>query len=482
MWRKILLAVVVIGALGVVALPAAFAQNPVWRAEYYNNATLSGSPTVTRNENNLAFNWGQGSPDGQIPSDGFSARFSTDVFLQAGTYRFWALADDNVRVTFNFQQFAPVIDTFASGQVATLVSGDVQVPGAGSYHIQVDYRENTADAYLFVAFANAATNPNPPNFNITTNIPVGTSPWVVQYYSNNSLAGDPAAILSVTGVTNDWGTGSPLSNIPADNFSARWTSTQNLAGGTYTITARADDGVRVYVNGVLQINGWGGTPGQTYTVTLSLPGGNNTFVVEYQEFTDQAYITFNITQPGQVIVQPTPIPNQPVPTGVTAQVTAFRLNVRDFPSATSNVITRINRFESYPVVGRLGDNTWYQIAIGSQLGWVAGRYVTVSNPGAVPVITPGGVPTQPTPVPTVPSDPNAYIVTATPYTVNLRSGPSTSFGRVARLPAGQTARIVGRNSSNTWWQVNYNGIVGWASAQYAILQQGADPNRIPVTG
>jgi uncharacterized protein YraI len=98
------------------------------------------------------------------------------------------------------------------------------------------------------------------------------------------------------------------------------------------------------------------------------------------------------------------------------------------------------------------------------------------------VISAGGVPTQPTVVPTVSTDPNAYIVTATPYTVNLRSGPSTSFGRVARLPAGQTARIVGRTANNLWWQVNYNGIVGWASAQFAILQSGADASRIPVTG
>jgi hypothetical protein len=41
---------------------------------------------------------------------------------------------------------------------------------------------------------------------------------------------------------------------------------------------------------------------------------------------------------------------------------------------------------------------------------------------------------------------------------------------------------VGRTADNRWWQVNYNGIVGWSAAEFAIIQQGANISSIPVTG
>jgi uncharacterized protein YraI len=46
----------------------------------------------------------------------------------------------------------------------------------------------------------------------------------------------------------------------------------------------------------------------------------------------------------------------------------------------------------------------------------------------------------------------------------------------------QSAPVLGRNASGTWWQVNYNGIVGWASGNFAVIQGGANLNQIPITG
>jgi uncharacterized protein YraI len=64
----------------------------------------------------------------------------------------------------------------------------------------------------------------------------------------------------------------------------------------------------------------------------------------------------------------------------------------------------------------------------------------------------------------------------------VRSGPGTEFRRLATMPSGGTATIIGRNANNTWWQVDYAGIVGWASAQYAVIQQNANVDAIPITG
>ena len=473
MWRKALIVAVLVGLLSIVIGQPTLAQNPSWSAQYYNNPTLNGDPVVTRTDANIAFNWGIAAPVNGVNADNFSIRWATDIFLNAGTYRFYALADDKVRISFNFE--SPVINTFDNPAIGQTVTGDINVTTSGTYHIQVDYQEISDNAYAFVSFANLATNPTGPNFAAPVNVPISGAPWTAQYYSNTNLSGDPAAILSESSPSHNWGSGSPLPSVPADNFSARWTSVQALNGGNYVLQVRADDGVRVFVNGVLVINQFGGSTGQTYTANLTLPTGQNSFQVEFVEFSGDAFLDFQLSQPNA----PTAVPQQPQqPTGATATVTAFRLNVRAQPNPSATVLTRINRFETYPVTGRNASGTWYQISMSGQPGWVSGTYVTISNGANVPITdgTASGAPTTP------PTSPTGIIVTATPFNVNMRSGPGTQFRRLATLPAGATAQVVGRNASNTWWEINFNGIVGWATAQYAVIQQGANINSIPITG
>ncbi|WP_410968985.1 PA14 domain-containing protein, partial [Salmonella sp. SAL4444] len=76
---------------------------------------------------------------------------------------------------------------------------------------------------------------------------LGTGPWTAQYYANPTLSGSPTLIQTESSPTHDWGTGSPVVSIPPDNFSARWTSTRTVEAGTYQISVRVDDGVRVFV-------------------------------------------------------------------------------------------------------------------------------------------------------------------------------------------------------------------------------------------
>lgn len=487
MGRKfILVALLLLVSVVAFSQPLAAQSGAVWRAEFYNNGTLSGTPVLVRYDNAIGFNWSTGTPDPAVQADNFSVRWAADVNLPAGTYRFYAQADDNIRVIFNFG-YQPVIDTFAdSSKVGQLVTGDVNVPNAGTFHIQVDYRELTDQAYAYMTFANLASNPTFPGFPgqqqppaTGPGVPVTGGSWTAQYYANSNLSNDPSAIFTEGTPTHNWGSGSPLASIPADYFSARWTSIQNLTGGTYGITARADDGIRVYVNGVLQIDEWHSASGATYSRTLSLPAGSNTFVVEYFEATGNAFLEFNLTQ--GVYSYPTPVPtivvNPPATSGVTATVTAYRLNVRNQPSATTGaVISRISRYEQYPVIGRTADSLWLEIQVGAALGWVSARFVNVSPYGAViPVVGSGQ---------SAPGTPQATgnAVTATPYSVVVRSGPSTSNTRIGLFPVGATAPVIGRNSTSTWWQINYNGLIGWVSSAYAIISTTANIGAIPVTG
>lgn len=474
MSRKIIVVAGMLLLISVLLVQPAAAQGPVWIAQYYNNPTLAGDPVVTRNEGSINFNWGAGSPSAGVPTDGFSARFATDFVFPAGTYRFYMLADDEARVTINFQPI-PLINTLGQGRAGQTVSADVQLNGAT--HVQIDFVEVTGDAYLYLSWANLATNPQGPNFAPPVNVPINTGAWTVQYYSNPNLAGDPAAILTENAPGRDWGSGSPLASVPADNWSARWTSTQNLSAGQYQINVRADDGVRVWVNGSLVVNQWGGATGQTYSVTVNLVQGNNNFVVEFLEFGGLAFLDYRLTQFNPTIATPIPV-GQPVVSGAALTVTgAFRLNVRNLPSVSgSSILTRINRNETYSIVGRTADNAWYQINVNGVVGWVSARFVTTQNAGNVPIVNATGSGQGGGSVTT------GLTVTATPYTVNIRQGPGTQFARIARLPAGRNAQLVGRTATNQWFQVNYNGIVGWVAAEFVVLTPGANLNSVSITG
>ena len=225
MWRRFLAALIALAAFAVFVAPQpAAAQNVVWTGSYYSNPTLDGSPVFTRQDSSIAFNWGSGSPGNGIGNDNFSVRWATDVSLQAGTYRFYALVDDNVRVTVDFQM-TPLIDTFnqnqvGQNQVGQLIQRDISL-GNGTHHIQVDYNELTTNAFVFVSFANLATNPQGPNFAAPVNLPVAGGPWTAQYYPNTSLTGSPTLIQSEASPTHNWGNGSPTPSISNDNWSAR---------------------------------------------------------------------------------------------------------------------------------------------------------------------------------------------------------------------------------------------------------------------
>jgi hypothetical protein len=69
-------------------------QHGGWAGQYYDNKDLSGSPTLTRTDAKIKFDWGLGSPAHSLPVDDFSARWTSDVSFSAGTYTFFAKSDD----------------------------------------------------------------------------------------------------------------------------------------------------------------------------------------------------------------------------------------------------------------------------------------------------------------------------------------------------------------------------------------------------
>ena len=291
----------------------------------------------------------------------------------------------------------------------------------------------------------------------------GTS-WAAEYYNNIHLIGPPVHVDQVIEPGFNWTDTAPAPNLPADNWSVRYSGNVTLNGGLYEVLTRADDGVRVYVNGVLLVNEFHTSSGLTYRRQFQANTGQNTVVVEYYEGVGVAFLSFQI-QPVATI--PPTVPPLPVPTSATATVTAYYLNVRSAPGLHGSVLATIARGQTYPVIGRDAGSTWWQINVNGIVGWASGKYLQVYNSQYVPITAPG------TPTTT------QYTVTAL-VNLNIRQGPGTSYSVVGWLPIYQSARVTARNTASSWWQINYGGVTGWVSAYYASLPPGSNINLIPV--
>ena len=78
-----------------------------------------------------------------------------------------------------------------------------------------------------------------------------------RYYAGTRFDGAPKLSRADATVSFNWGTGSPGTGVPADQFSVRWTGQVTPAySQTYTFYARTDDGARLWIDDRLVIDRW----------------------------------------------------------------------------------------------------------------------------------------------------------------------------------------------------------------------------------
>jgi hypothetical protein len=136
--------------------------------------------------------------------------------------------------------------------------------------------------------AAATATPVPP---APTSTPVVITDWRGEYYNNTGLSGAPIVVRNEVGINFNWGTGSPASNVPADNFSARWSRSQYFDGGTYRFHIQVDDGARLWVDNNLVIDAWSDGAAREVTGQYSLGSGQHNLRVEYYERSGSASIS-----------------------------------------------------------------------------------------------------------------------------------------------------------------------------------------------
>lgn len=501
---------------GVTSSALAQASN-AWEASYWNNISMAGDPVLQRNETEISYDWGDSSPaPGLLPSDRFSARWTRTLNLPAGRYEFTVRADDGVRLWVNNQQ---IIDRWTV-QSANTFRQEIELPG-GNIPVRLEYFENTADATVQLDWQRITREPQ-------------TGAWRGEYFNNTTLSGTPVYVDGTDDISFNWTTDSPQPGIVSnDNFSVRWTRTLNLRGGEYRFTARADDGVRVWVDGELIIDGWRVQSPTTYEATTTVTGGDVPVRVEYFDEGAGASIFLDWTQ---VSVQPpsAPPPSIPpsAPPATGAPLNTWRGEYFNGTDPSGNpALVRFNDNLDFnwgagsPAPDQIGSDyfsvRWsrtlnlnegrYRFTARTDDGvrlWVNGELVinqwnihSVQSYDAVVAVEGGAVPvtmeyfentgdasasltwtrldaTQPPSAPPATVLPTGEVVRA--YRLNMRTGPGIIYPSIGLLAFGDDVRMVGRDATATWIQVIApDGRTVWVHGFY--LSSNTALSSLPIT-
>lgn len=126
-------------------------------------------------------------------------------------------------------------------------------------------------------------------------------------------------------------------------------------------------------------------------------------------------------------------------------VNATGLNLRQSPDTGSQVLTTANSGECIVVLG--SENGWYKVSYNLQTGYMSADYINVAAAENAElgygVVTGSGV--------------------------NLRSGPDTSYNRVATASQGEKCYIIGVN--NGWYKVLYNNQTCYIRSDFLSLTE-----------
>lgn len=126
-------------------------------------------------------------------------------------------------------------------------------------------------------------------------------------------------------------------------------------------------------------------------------------------------------------------------------VNATGLNLRQSPDTGSQVLTTANSGECIVVLD--SENGWYQVSYNLQVGYMSADYLSVS----------------------IAENAELGYGVVTGSGVNLRSGPDTSYNRVATASQGEKCYIIGVN--NGWYKVLYNNQTCYIRSDFLSLTE-----------
>jgi uncharacterized protein YraI len=289
----------------------------LWFGQYFNNRTVTGSPAVVRNDNEINFNWGVGSPANGINADNFSVRWSRQLPLSAGRYRFTTTFDDGIRVGVNGQL---IINQWSDGPPRT-VSGEITLPG-GTFPVVVDYYEHGGGAQVQLSWSLVSTSPAP------TPPPSAVAGTGTVLVSRLNMRSGPGTQYNILGVLTR---GQTVSLAGYRDASGTWTMINRDSGQAWVSALPA------FL--------------QTSVPVSSMP------------------------------VWTGAVPGSPPPSGNTATVgsSVSYLNLRTGPGTSFAVIRALPAGSVVTLVGRNSSSTWLQVRTADgTVGWMSTPFLITS--------------------------------------------------------------------------------------------------------
>ena len=244
-----------------------------WRVSLYDNMSMAGSPKASTTVDAIDFDWGAGTPHGMLPADRFSILFERELEFAPGYYQFHAQADDGVRVWIDDQL---VIDEWhGAGGARYTVNRALH----GEHDLRVEYYEAAGLASIRFDIRQYEQAPE----------------WQAQYYAGTEPSGNVALVQqeprSSLPLDYDWSYGAPAAESSGiDLWSARWKGEFDFEEGDFMFRAIADDGVRVYLDGLRVIDQWRDGYTDSRNRFIGIGKGRHLVEVEYYERTGRALL------------------------------------------------------------------------------------------------------------------------------------------------------------------------------------------------
>jgi uncharacterized protein YraI len=156
-----------------------------------------------------------------------------------------------------------------------------------------------------------------------------------------------------------------------------------------------------------------------------------------------------------------------IPVGSRLKTTA-NVNFRSGPSTGYSVLRVLAKGAEVETADATPSNNFYKVRHNGTTGWVHGNYLMfVSTPS-------GGT-----------SGVNGTLEAGTVLEVvadlNFRSGPSTSYKVLSVLSGGTQVTTTGAEPQNRYYQIDYQGKVGWAHGGYMKVVGDSTSNPPPAT-
>ncbi len=244
----------------------------LWRVYYFATSEPQGPPLAEGflPQAYLEAHWLDALTEANLASQALSATWVREAELSGGALRFYLWADGGVRLWVNGRL---VIDRWESTEKDPAI-GEIWLDQGGPTEVLLAYRDGRTSGRIKLRWERV----------------LWFASWRGEYYPNRYLTGQPFVVRDDIAPRFDWGLEAPAPSLPADDFSVRWSRDLVLEPGCYRFLAEADDGVRVYVDEMLLINGWHDVTAEPLTREVWIPSGEHTLMIEYFDASGAAHV------------------------------------------------------------------------------------------------------------------------------------------------------------------------------------------------